>query len=633
MAAYPDAQKLPVAEKLNEQVPLLKQAAKNASKEAAAEKRKQQPAIRQERFLRRLNEAWHGDGWMLPEPFRSKSKTQRALQLLNNRVTPENHQEEDHNSSSHELQSDSEFDNPEFNSIQNPKRHESVAADTPYSELPESARRASPEPSFCRSPSPISIPKESVEPSPAPNSPVALPESWPAAQGIKDDPDGPTNHDDPDIYNHDGHSSICANGVGDENAIQGSAEWDAGVSDLLLSPVQQFFAGSPEPARRRPDGPVDLENYQEAISTLRNPKCRLTSNSIESLQAVVIHYASNHPSSTVSHSLVVDPGWLEVANRLPERLPRRSTSFDVLYAVLHHAEEHWTLVRFDFVASVCEHYDPLPAKKRFDETWSCIGPWIQRQTGVKFSVKRLPGPVQEDATSCGAFVLAALQSLLVGEPIDIPTTGAITREALARKTEEYIKAQSSCGHFTLQDEQESTGNVIRQCAAHLAQYPPASPSEVKEVQKRTATERAQLQEAEAQLQRQRDELHKLESGESDLKSELNVEVSRLKSLLDVTTTFNSAFNGVHENTDVAKEAITEMQKMLLLRTELQKTKTVSKSQELNVACNMTTAARISASDSEVEVERVKCVLAETDRRLQLQKQKEHMAISFRHTTV
>ncbi|KDN70211.1 hypothetical protein CSUB01_09127 [Colletotrichum sublineola] len=607
---------------------------------------------------------------------------QRALQLLNNRVTPENHQEEDHNSSSHELQSDSEFDNPEFNSIQNPKRHESDAADTPYSELPESARRASPEPSFCRSPSPISIPKESVEPSPAPNSPVALPESWPAAQGIKDDPDGPTNHDDPDIYNHDGHSSICANGVGDENAIQGSAEWDAGVSDLLLSPVQQFFAGSPEPARRRPDGPVDLENYQEAISTLRNPKCRLTSNSIESLQAVVIHYASNHPSSTVSHSLVVDPGWLEVANRLPERLPRRSTSFDVLYAVLHHAEEHWTLVRFDFVASVCEHYDPLPAKKRFDETWSCIGPWIQRQTGVKFSVKRLPGPVQEDATSCGAFVLAALQSLLVGEPIDIPTTGAITREALARKTEEYIKAQSSCGaastaellsscvkhapnvtnrkrhfnttkedhllvehnrtrpfkiyksiqiqtdsgHFTLQDEQESTGNVIRQCAAHLAQYPPASPSEVKEVQKRTATERAQLQEAEAQLQRQRDELHKLESGESDLKSELNVEVSRLKSLLDVTTTFNSAFNGVHENTDVAKEAITEMQKMLLLRTELQKTKTVSKSQELNVACNMTTAARISASDSEVEVERVKCVLAETDRRLQLQKQKEHMAM-------
>ncbi|KDN70210.1 hypothetical protein CSUB01_09126 [Colletotrichum sublineola] len=76
MAAYPDAQKLPVAEKLNEQVPLLKQAAKNASKEAAAEKRKQQPAIRQERFLRRLNEAWHGDGWMLPEPFRSKSKSQ-----------------------------------------------------------------------------------------------------------------------------------------------------------------------------------------------------------------------------------------------------------------------------------------------------------------------------------------------------------------------------------------------------------------------------------------------------------------------------------------------------------------------------------------------------------------------------
>ncbi|GKT67334.1 hypothetical protein ColTof4_14038 [Colletotrichum tofieldiae] len=90
--------------------------------------------------------------------------------------------------------------------------------------------------------------------------------------------------------------------------------------------------------------------------------------------------------------------------------------------------------------------------------------------------------------------------------------------------------------------------------------------------------------------------------------------------------FDATIKKEHGTTDVALEVIADMQKTMLVSTELQKMKTQKKGQELAEARNMTTAARASAGDSKVDAEKMKGILAETERHLKQQQQKRHMAI-------
>ncbi|KAK1570008.1 uncharacterized protein LY79DRAFT_674300 [Colletotrichum navitas] len=478
MAAYPDAKKHPIAEKLNEQVPLLRNAAKGASKTAAAERRKQELSNRHAQYLRCLEEAWHGDGWMLPELFCSNSRSQgkgfkdlhyicsitdialkhgidlpslwqpggAALSLLHDQLEQEDGQQDQDSSS---LGSDSEIDR-----IKNPDCHKSDAADSLNYESPENARVTSLASPLFDPASPISLAKQPViDFSPVPDSPVALPQNWLAPESTKD-LDVPTNHDDLDIIHaHSVRGKMITNG---------------------------------------------------------------------------------------------------------------------------------------------------------------------------------DGPVQEDASSCGAFVVAALECLLVRDPIDFSAAGTITREALAQKAAEYIDAKFPWKVASVAEAQSAQNNMSD--SSHMAEKARicAHDSTVQKqrfkVQKRMTTERAQLREAETQLQRRRDDVWKLESVEAKVKSAAKVEEARLKSLLDVATTFNATFTEAQENTDVAKEAITKMQKTMLLRTKFQRMTTVKTSQEMVVAHDMTTAARTSASDCKAEVERIKGALVETERRVRLEEEKEQMAM-------
>ncbi|GKT67333.1 hypothetical protein ColTof4_14037 [Colletotrichum tofieldiae] len=256
MAAYPHAEKRPVAEKLKEQVPLLEHARKSAKGAAAAQNRTNQHRTRQEGFVRRLNEAWHGEGWKLPEPFRSNSKSKgqgfkdlsylcsitatasehgldlpslwqpggvlfdtmtgdpriwtvetakNALGLLNDRLEQEEDRE-DQDYPQGEAQSDSGI----------PKPLNSDAANDSNLEAPENGRVASPQPLSFQAQSPISLLNLPVEfSSPAPDdSSGAVSKDWHVFQGT----------DDPDDSGHHEHLEASIEGDSVKGSIDGNAD-------------------------------------------------------------------------------------------------------------------------------------------------------------------------------------------------------------------------------------------------------------------------------------------------------------------------------------------------------------------------------------------------------------------------
>ena len=80
-----------------------------------------------------------------------------------------------------------------------------------------------------------------------------------------------------------------------------------------------------------------------------------------------------------AHIFIADPLWLEIATKLPERLPA-DTSQATIIATMHHPEKggHWTLLRLDARHGTIEHYDPARLSGLSEKVLDTVRGWIAR---------------------------------------------------------------------------------------------------------------------------------------------------------------------------------------------------------------------------------------------------------------
>ncbi|KAF0318836.1 sentrin sumo-specific [Colletotrichum asianum] len=157
--------------------------------------------------------------------------------------------------------------------------------------------------------------------------------------------------------------------------------------------------------------------FEEAIFQLQGPRERLTGDTIELMQELIVDSAL-HRSEAANNALLMHPLWLKIDGDLPSRLPRAAFKARRVFAVIHHDSPlHWTLGEIDLAAHTFRHYDPMGDAEMIYKICQRVLNWLEDLTGDTFMMEDLTGPRQPDATSCGVYVLDALSYLIEENPL------------------------------------------------------------------------------------------------------------------------------------------------------------------------------------------------------------------------
>ncbi|KAF7561651.1 hypothetical protein G7046_g2496 [Stylonectria norvegica] len=212
-------------------------------------------------------------------------------------------------------------------------------------------------------------------------------------------------------------------------------------SPIQVSPPRPFIAPKPELCAVTP-----------AILATKVLE-QLTSSSAMLTDDVIQLFC--HISAVTSSSVVLDPLWLEVdSGVLPKPISLKVGQ--TMYIPLHHSStQHWSLlvVRVQEDHLLVSRYDSV--KSRHSSRGDCVEQvfeaWLQTYPSPKRTAfwTQLEGPAQDDATSCGVFVLAMLTRLVHREPIPVAFSTTAERQRLLRLLRQTSRDCPKLGEFYL----------------------------------------------------------------------------------------------------------------------------------------------------------------------------------------
>ncbi|KAF3802733.1 hypothetical protein GCG54_00013967 [Colletotrichum gloeosporioides] len=154
--------------------------------------------------------------------------------------------------------------------------------------------------------------------------------------------------------------------------------------------------------------------FEEAISQLQGPRDRLTGDTIELMQELIVDSALGR-SEAANNALLMHPLWLKIDGDLPSKLPRAAFKARRVFAVMHHDNPlHWTLGEIDLTAHTFRHYDPMGDAEMIYKICQRVLTWLEELTGDAFMMEDL---ASLNSNSCGVYVLDALSYLIEENPL------------------------------------------------------------------------------------------------------------------------------------------------------------------------------------------------------------------------
>ncbi|KAF7561793.1 hypothetical protein G7046_g2326 [Stylonectria norvegica] len=229
--------------------------------------------------------------------------------------------------------------------------------------------------------------------------------------------DGPGNPKTTPLSSYHSTKSVTASITRHESAIQAKAA-AASKNATIGSSISNPFIVKPTRGGISVDPSALAAKARQQVKTGQ----RLTDD--------VMHYLQSRcPYGIPEDVALLDPLYFNLdqttlQSHKQAKLPRRMAEARAIYSIVHdpRSPSHWALLRIRPDRTIkrveVDYHDPVEDRERYEYFREEIRPWITGNwPGYSSQCTILPGPKQDDESSCGVLCILALHRLLGDQPL------------------------------------------------------------------------------------------------------------------------------------------------------------------------------------------------------------------------